>query len=159
MSEIITVTEEGYKKLVEELDYLKTTKKAEIKEAIKTAREFGDLSENSEYEAARTEQAQVESRILELDEMMKHVRVVSEEDFSHDRVSVGSKITVHNIDANTTAEYKLVGATEANPFEHRISDASPIGKAIIGAKAGDIVTVKTPRGETKIKIEKIEKEQ
>ena len=157
MHEQITVTEDGLKKLQDELNYLKTIKKQEIKDAIKTAKEFGDLSENSEYEAARTEQAQVEGRIAELEEMLKHVKLVSEDDITHDRVNVGVKVTVRNLGTDAVTEYSLVGSTEADPFSNKISDTSPIGKAIIGAKVGDKVTVRLPRGETVIRIEKIEK--
>ena len=104
----ITVTEEGLKKLTDELDYLKTGKKQEVKDAIKTAKEFGDLSENSEYEAARTEQAQVEGRITELEEMLKHVRLVSADDVTHDRVSVGVTVTVKDVDKDQKIEYMLI---------------------------------------------------
>ncbi|MBO4869225.1 MAG: transcription elongation factor GreA [Clostridia bacterium] len=153
----ITVTEEGLKKLTDELDYLKTVKKQEVKDAIKTAKEFGDLSENSEYEAARTEQAQVEGRITELEEMLKHVHLVSADDVTHDRVSVGVTVTVKDVDKDQKIEYMLVGSTEADPFANKISDTSPIGKAIIGAKVGDRVTVHLPRRDLTIIIEKIEK--
>lgn len=153
----ITVTEEGLKKLTDELNYLKTVKKQEVKDAIKTAKEFGDLSENSEYEAARTEQAQVEARITELEQMLKHVRLVSADDISHDRVSVGVTVTVRDADTDKTTDYQLVGSTEADPFQNRISDTSPIGKAIIGAKTGDKVTVHLPRRDLTIIIENIEK--
>ncbi len=153
----ITVTEEGLKKLTDELNYLKTVKKQEVKDAIKTAKEFGDLSENSEYEAARTEQAQVEARITELEQMLKHVRLVSADDISQDRVSVGVTVTVRDADTDKTTDYQLVGSTEADPFQNRISDTSPIGKAIIGAKTGDKVTVHLPRRDLTIIIENIEK--
>ncbi len=153
----ITVTEEGLKKLTDELNYLKTVKKQEVKDAIKTAKEFGDLSENSEYEAARTEQAQVEARITELEQMLKHVRLVSADDISQDRVSVGVTVTVRDADTDKTTDYQLVGSTEADPFANRISDTSPIGKAIIGAKTGDKVTVHLPRRDLTIIIENIEK--
>ena len=153
----ITVSEEGLKQLTDELDYLKTVKKQEVKDAIKTAKEFGDLSENSEYEAARTEQAQVEGRITELEEMLKHVRLVSADDVTHDRVSVGVTVTVKDVDKDQKIEYMLVGSTEADPFANKISDTSPIGKAIIGAKVGDRVTVHLPRRDLTIIIEKIEK--
>ena len=155
----ITVTEEGLKKLTDELDYLKTVKKQEVKDAIKTAKEFGDLSENSEYEAARTEQAQVEGRITELEQMLKHVRLVSTEDVSHDRVSVGVNVTIKDVEKDAETVYTLVGSTEADPFTNKISDTSPIGKAIIGAKVGDKVTVHLPRRDLTIIIEKIEKSE
>ncbi|MBO4423663.1 MAG: transcription elongation factor GreA [Clostridia bacterium] len=159
MHEQITVTEEGYKKLTEELNYLKTVKKQEVKDAIKTAKEFGDLSENSEYEAARTEQAQVEGRITELEQMLKNVRLVSADEVSHDKVSVGVTVTARDVEKDTLTEYMLVGSTEADPFANKISDTSPIGKAIIGAKVGDKVTVHLPRRDLTIIIEKIEKSE
>jgi len=155
----ITVTEEGLKKLTDELDYLKTVKKQEVKDAIKTAKEFGDLSENSEYEAARTEQAQVEGRITELEQMLKHVRLVSTDDVTHDRVSVGVNVTIKDVEKNAETVYTLVGSTEADPFTNKISDTSPIGKAIIGAKVGDKVTVHLPRRDLTIIIKKIEKSE
>ena len=157
MHEQITVTEEGLKKLEDELNYLKTVKKQEVKDAIKTAKEFGDLSENSEYEAARTEQAQVEGRITELEQMLKHVRLVSTDEVSHDRVSVGVTVTVKDVEKDKSVDYLLVGSTEADPFANKISDTSPIGKAIIGAKVGDKVTVHLPKRDLTIIIEKIEK--
>lgn len=153
----ITVTEEGLKKLTDELDYLKTVKKQEVKDAIKTAKEFGDLSENSEYEAARTEQAQVEARITELEQMLKHVRLVSSEEVTHDRVSVGVNVTVTDVEKDADIVYTLVGSTEADPFTNKISDTSPIGKAIIGAKVGDKVTVHLPKRDLTIIIKNIEK--
>lgn len=157
MREQITVTEEGLKKLEDELNYLRTVKKQEVKDAIKTAKEFGDLSENSEYEAARTEQAQVEGRIAELEEMLKNIRVVSSEEVSQDRVSVGVTVSVKDVETGKKTNYTLVGSTEADPFANKISDTSPIGKAIIGAKKGDKVTVHLPRRDLTIIIEKIEK--
>ncbi len=157
MREQITVTEEGLKKLEDELNYLRKVKKQEVKDAIKTAKEFGDLSENSEYEAARTEQAQVEGRIAELEEMLKNIRVVSSEEVSQDRVSVGVTVSVKDVETGKKTDYTLVGSTEADPFANKISDTSPIGKAIIGAKKGDKVTVHLPRRDLTIIIEKIEK--
>ncbi len=158
MAEQISITKEGLKKLQDELEYLKTVKRNEVKESVKVARSFGDLSENSEYDAARTEQAQVEAQIAELEDKLKRVKVFDEDDITTDRVNVGAKVKIHNLDADTTIEYTLVGPTEANPFEHKISDSSPIGKAIIGAKVGDTVTVKLPGGDKKLKIVDINKQ-
>ncbi len=158
MAEQISITKEGLKKLQDELEYLKTVKRNEVKESVKVARSFGDLSENSEYDAARTEQAQVEAQIAELEDKLKRVKVFDEDDITTDRVNVGAKVKIHNLDADTTVEYTLVGPTEANPFEHKISDSSPIGKAIIGAKVGDTVTVKLPGGDKKLKIVDINKQ-
>ena len=157
MAERITITEEGYKALQDELDFLKNVKKKEVKESIRVAKSFGDLSENSEYDAARTEQAQVESKIQELEETLKRVKVVSDSEIKTDKVNVGAKVKIFNIDYNEEIEYMLVGSTEANPFENKISDSSPIGKAIIGAKAGDTVVVKLQKGDMKIKILEISK--
>ncbi len=158
MSEQISITKEGLKKLQDELEYLKTVKRNEVKESVKVARSFGDLSENSEYDAARTEQAQVEAQIAELEDKLKRVKVFDEDDINTDRVNVGAKVKLRNTDNGTDVEYYLVGSTEANPFEHKISDTSPIGKAIIGAKVGDTVTVKLPAGEKKLVILEINKQ-
>lgn len=154
---IITITEEGYKKLKEELEYLRTTKRNEVRESVKVARSFGDLSENAEYDAARTEQAQVEAQIAELEDKLSRMKVVSEEDVTTDRVNVGAKVKIHNLNFDDIIEYYLVGSTEADPFQNKISDSSPIGKAIIGAKVGDTVTVRLPKGDMQIVILEISK--
>ncbi len=154
---IITITEEGYKKLKEELEYLRTTKRNEVRESVKVARSFGDLSENAEYDAARTEQAQVEAQIAELEDKLSRMKVVSEDDVTTDRVNVGAKVKIHNLNFDDVIEYSLVGSTEADPFQNKISDSSPIGKAIIGAKVGDTVTVRLPKGDMQIVILEISK--
>ena len=154
---IITITEEGYKKLTEELEYLRTTKRNEVRESVKVARSFGDLSENAEYDAARTEQAQVEAQIAELEDQLSRMKVVSENDITTDRVNVGAKVKIHNLNFDDIIEYYLVGSTEADPFQNKISDSSPIGKAIIGAKVGDNVTVRLPKGDIQIVILDISK--
>lgn len=154
---IITITEEGYKKLKEELEYLRTTKRNEVRESVKVARSFGDLSENAEYDAARTEQAQVEAQIAELEDKLSRMKVVSEDDVTTDRVNVGAKVKIHNLNFDDIIEYSLVGSTEADPFQNKISDSSPIGKAIIGAKVGDTVTVRLPKGDMQIVILEISK--
>ncbi len=158
MAEQISITKEGLKKLQEELEYLKTVKRNEVKESVKVARSFGDLSENSEYDAARTEQAQVEAQIAELEDKLKRVKVFDEDDVNTDRVNVGAKVKIKNADTDAETVYYLVGSTEANPFEHKISDTSPIGKAIIGSKVGDTVTVKLPAGDKKLVILEIGKQ-
>ena len=154
---IITITEEGYKKLKEELEYLRTTKRNEVRESVKVARSFGDLSENAEYDAARTEQAQVEAQIAELEDKLSRMKVVSEDDVTTDRVNVGAKVKIHNLNFDDIIEYSLVGSTEADPFQNKVSDSSPIGKAIIGAKVGDTVTVRLPKGDMQIVILEISK--
>ena len=150
--EPIIVTDEGLKKLQEELKYLKTTKRKEVVEAIRVALSFGDLSENSEYDEAKTEQGKTESRIQELEEMLKHVKVINENDVKTDVVNVGNIVKVLDIDFDEEIEYSVVGSTEADPALNRVSDQSPIGKAIIGAKVGDTVSFMTPGGEASLKI-------
>ncbi len=159
MAEPIVVTDEGLKKLQEELEYLKTTKRKEVVEAIRVALSFGDLSENSEYDEAKTEQGKTESRIQELEEMLKHVKVISEHDIKTDVVNVGNVVKVLDIDFDEEIEYSVVGSTEANPMLNRVSDQSPIGKAIIGAKVGDTVSFMTPGGEASLKILEISRQK
>lgn len=151
MENKITVTKEGLEKLKAELEYLKTTKRKEVIEAIRVALSFGDLSENSEYDEAKTEQAKTEGRITELEEMLKNVVLIDEE-ITTDKVGVGTKVRVLNKRLGKEAEYTLVGSTEANPMTRHISDQSPIGKALIGEKAGATVTVVTPAGESELEI-------
>ena len=159
MVEPIIVTDEGLKKLQEELEYLKTTKRKEVVEAIRVALSFGDLSENSEYDEAKTEQGKTESRIQELEEMLKHVKVISEHDVKTDVVNVGNIVKVLDIDFDEEIEYSVVGSTEADPALNRVSDQSPIGKAIIGAKVGDTVSFMTPGGEASLKILEISRQK
>lgn len=157
MANEIVVTEEGLKKLQEELHYLKTEKRKEVVEAIRVALGFGDLSENSEYDEAKNEQAKTEARIQELEETLKNVRLVSDSEVHTESVNVGNKIRVYNEKFKEEVSYTLVGSTEANALMNRISDQSPIGKALIGAKTGQTVKVDTPKGSMKIKILEITK--
>ena len=152
MSNEIKVTREGYQRLVEELKYLKEVKRAEVVEAIAVAKSFGDLSENSEYDEAKAEQAKVEGRIRELDELVKNVVIISDDQIQTDIVNVGSIVTVFNETRNTENVYSIVGATEADPLNGKISDHSPIGAALIGHRANDKVTVETPGGSMQIVI-------
>ncbi len=122
----ITVTDEGYKKLVDELEYLKTTKRKEVVEAIKVALSFGDLSENSEYDEAKNEQAKTETRIVELEETLKHVKVISGDDVNTDAVNIGNKVKVHDEEFDEDVEYTIVGSTEADPLTNMLSEQSPI---------------------------------
>ncbi len=156
MSEI-KVTPEGLKNLQDELEFLKTVKRKEVVESIRVALSFGDLSENSEYDEAKTEQGKVESRIIELEEMLKHIKVISDHDIKTDVVNVGNVVLVHDVEFDEDVEYILVGSTEANPLENKVSDQSPIGKAIMGSKVGDTVAFDTPGGEAHLKILKISK--
>lgn len=152
MATEIIVTEEGLKKLQDELHYLKTVKRKEVVEAIRVALGFGDLSENSEYDEAKNEQAKTEARIQELEETLKNVKLVSEDEVHTESVNVGNKVRVFNEKYKEEVEYTVVGSTEANPLMNYISDQSPIGRALIGAKVGQTVKVDTPKGVMKLKI-------
>ena len=156
-SNIITVTEEGLKKLTDELEYLKTEKRKEVVENIRVALSFGDLSENSEYEEAKNEQAKVEGRIVELENMLKNVKVISGNEMKTDTINVGIKFRIMDVATKKEREYTLVGSTEADPMAGKISDLSPIGKAVIGAKVGDVLTIAVPSGDLSIKIVEIYK--
>ena len=152
MAKIITVTKEGLKSLQDELNERKGVKRAEIKEAIKIARGFGDLSENSEYDEAREAQAKNEHRILELEEMLKHVVVIDEDTASSNKVTLGKTVTVKNVATDKETVYNIVGPTETDPFAHRISDLSPIGMALMGHTVGETVTAATPKGAIELTI-------
>ncbi len=157
MAKQTTVSSEGLRKLQEELEYLKTTKRKEVAEAIKVARGFGDLSENSEYDEAKNEQGLVEARIAEIEAMLKNVKVIDESNIATDRVSVGNRVKVFDETFKEKIEYTIVGSSEANPMEYKISDESPIGKALIGAEIGETVKAETPGGETVMKVLEISK--
>lgn len=150
-------TAEGYKSLVDELSYLKQTKLEEVKRSLAEARSFGDLSENSEYDEAKNEQAKVVARITELEELINHAKVIDESEIKADVVNLGSTVIVHDYELDEEVEYNLVGTNEANPMLGRISDQSPIGNAMLGAVVGDIITVETPGGELKFKILKVQR--
>ena len=145
------VTSEGLVKLQEELKYLKEVKRKEVVEAIEIARSYGDLSENSEYDEAKIEQGRVESRIHELEEILATVIAV-DGDSKAGTVDVGSVVTVNNVTKGKTFEYIIVGATEANPLQGKISDRSPIGKALMGCRAGAKLEVETPAGVINLEI-------
>ena len=145
-------TAEGYKTLTDELTYLKQVKIEEVKKSLAEARSFGDLSENSEYDEAKNEQAKVVTRIAELESLIEHAVVVDESEMKADIVNLGSTVKVLDLEFEEEIEYSLVGTNEANPMLGKISDRSPIGSAMIGAKEGDLITVNTPDGELKFKI-------
>ena len=132
--------------LQEELNYLKTTRSDEVAEQIKVARGFGDLSENSEYDEAKNEQAIIEGRIAEIEAQLKNVRVLDESELNNEMVHVGSKVTICEKGTDTPEEYKIVGSTEADPVNGRISDESPLGKSLLGHAVGETVEVETPGG-------------
>jgi transcription elongation factor GreA len=148
----VILTPEGYAKLKEEIEHLSTVKRREVAERIKHAREFGDITENSEYDDAKNEQAMVEHRIATLEERLAHARVIEADEISSDVVGVGTRVRLKDVDANETIEYTIVGSAEANPAEHRLSNESPVGKAILGRKKGEVVEVTAPRGTLKFKI-------
>lgn len=145
-------TQEGYQALVDELEYLKGTKRQQVKEDIATARAFGDLSENAEYDEARNEQAKVEARITELEELILGAVIVDESKIDTSIVNMGSIVKVYDAEFDETVEYSIVGSNEADPFQNRISDMSPIGRALIGKRAGNEATVEAPNGNIVLKI-------
>ena len=148
----VLLTPEGLEKLKEEIAYLTGEKRREVAERIKHAREFGDISENSEYDDAKNEQAMLEQRIAQLGERLKRARVIEPEDVPAGIVAVGTRVRLKDIDANETIEYVIVGSAEANPTEQKLSNESPVGRAILGRKKGETVEVAAPRGSLKYKI-------
>ena len=151
MKEVI-LTPEGYEKLKQEIDYLRSEKRREVADRIRVAREFGDITENAEYDDAKNEQAMLEQRIAVLEERLLNARVITKSDIAKDVVSIGSKVRLKDMGANETIEYHIVGSAEANPAEFKLSNESPVGKAIIGRKKGETVEVAAPRGTLKFKI-------
>ncbi|MDP4177656.1 MAG: transcription elongation factor GreA [Bacillota bacterium] len=146
------MTYDGIKKLEEELEYLKTTKRKEITEKIKVALSFGDLSENAEYDEAKNEQAFVEGRILQLESMLKNASVIDESEVSTDAVNVGAIVKLKDFDFDEEVEYTIVGSAEADPMNFKISNESPVGNALMGKKVGQIVEVPVPDGISKFEI-------
>ena len=146
----VYLTQEGLVELKNELDNLWNVKRPENIQAIKEARSLGDLSENAEYDAARNEQAQIEGRIKQLEKMLENVSIISE--VSKDKVGIGNTVAIKYVDDDEEDEYKIVGSQEADPFESRISNESPIAKALFDHKVGDIVTVESPNGSYEIEI-------
>lgn len=151
----IVLTKEGLQKLEDELVYLKVTKRPEIAEKIKEARDFGDLSENSEYEAAINEQAMIEAQIHYIEEQLKVAIVLDHSELTTDVVSVGSVVSVYDFDFKEDAVYTIVGKTESDPEHNKVSDQSPIGKALMGQAKGAIVEVNAPGGAFKLEIKDI----
>ena len=151
MSKEQLYTPEGYQKLVDELNYLTKTRREEIKKDIAEARSFGDLSENAEYDAARNEQAKVEARIKELEEFIRHAKIIDEEAIDTTVVSIGSVVKVER-NGKDIIEYSIVGSNEADPDTFKISDQSPIGRKLIGVRAGSNVVVEVPSGKINFKV-------
>ncbi|HEX6663635.1 MAG TPA: transcription elongation factor GreA [Gaiellaceae bacterium] len=151
MKEVI-LTSEGYERLKREIEELSTVKRREVAERIRVAREFGDIAENAEYDDAKNEQMLLEHRIATLEERMRAARVITKKDIAKDVVSIGSKVKLRDVAARQTVEYHIVGSAEANPSQNKLSNESPVGKAIIGKKKGETVEVSAPRGTLKFKI-------
>ncbi|WDV45500.1 transcription elongation factor GreA [Clostridiaceae bacterium M8S5] len=148
----VILTIEGLKKVEDELDYLKTKKRKEVSERIKTALAFGDISENSEYDEAKNEQAQVEERIFKLENMLANAEVIDDNQISVEVVGVGSKVLVKDMEFDEEIEYTIVGSAEADPYDAKISNESPVGEALIGRRKGDSVEVQVPDGVIEYKI-------
>lgn len=153
MTNAVYMTQEGLDEMKKELDYLKNVRRPEVIEALKEARALGDLSENAEYDAARNEQAQVESKIQELEVLVENVQVI--ESVKTDSVQIGTHVKIEYVSDGETEEYMIVGSKEADPFSNKISNESPIAKAIIGLKVDDIVTVDSPNGKYDVKVVEI----
>ncbi|MFF2890561.1 transcription elongation factor GreA [Paenibacillus sp. NPDC057967] len=153
----IILTQDGLKKLEEELEYLKSVKRREVAERIKVAIGYGDISENSEYEDAKNEQAFIEGRVITLEKMLRNARIINNDDIDIDTVSIGSIVTVEDLEFGDTMEYAIVGTAESDPLQNKISNESPVGKAILGKKKGTVVEVNVPAGIIQYKIIDIKK--
>ena len=157
MNEELLLTQEGYDHIVAEYDELVSVRRAEVAERIKEAISYGDISENAEYDSAKNEQAELEERIHQLEEMLRKAKIVQEEDVKGDKVNIGLKVTVKDIDTGDKEVFSIVGATESDPFNGKISTESSVGKALIGRKKGETVAIEVPDGIINYKIMKIEK--
>ncbi len=153
----VILTQEGYDKLEEELNFLRTEKRAEIADRIKVALGFGDLSENSEYDEAKTAQAENETRIVELEDKLRHAKIIDQKDINTETVQVGNIVRVLDMEFDEKIEYQIVGSTEVNLAENKISNESPLGAALLGAKRNNVVEVNAPGGVMKYKILSIKK--
>jgi len=152
----VILTPEGYERLHQEIEYLRTEKRREVADRIRVAREFGDIAENAEYDDAKNEQAMLEHKIAQLEERLLNARVIDPNEVPKDVVSIGTKVKLRDMETKKSVEYVIVGSAEANPAESRLSNESPVGKAIIGHKKGDVVEVAAPRGTLTFKILGIE---
>ncbi len=157
MEERFVISEEGLNKLEEELKYLRGPKRKEIAKRIKEARALGDISENSEYDDAKNEQAFIEGRIRELEQMIKNAEVINTENIDTSKVSIGTTVRIKDVEFDEEEEYTIVGSAESNPDDQKISNASPIGKGLMGHSVGDVVKIQVPAGEVEFEILEIKK--
>ncbi|ADG04887.1 transcription elongation factor GreA [Kyrpidia spormannii] len=153
----VLLTPGGLQKLEEELEYLKSVKRREVAERIKTAISYGDISENSEYEDAKNEQAFVEGRIITLEKMLRNARIIKDSDVDTDVVSIGSTVSLKDLEFGEVVEYTIVGSAESDPVENRISNESPVGRALLGRRVGEVVNVEVPDGVLQYEILQIKK--
>jgi len=152
MSKEVFLTPKGYEELEKRLEYLKVIRRREVAEKIKAAREFGDISENAEYDSAKEEQAMIEGEIYEIEQKLRSAKIINEENLDTSTVNLGCTITLFDFDYKEEITYKIVGTTEADPSKNLISNESPVGKAAIGKHKGDIIVVDTPGGKSKFQI-------
>lgn len=153
----VILTQDGLRKLEEELEHLKSVKRREVAERIKIAIGYGDISENSEYEDAKNEQAFIEGRVITLEKMLRNARIINDDEIGTDVVSIGSKVILEDLEFGDKMEYTIVGTAESDPSQNKISNESPVGKAILGKKQGSIVDVNVPAGIIQYKIIEIKK--
>lgn len=154
-SKEVIMTVEGLKKIEDELEHLKTVRRKEVAEKIKAALAFGDISENSEYDEAKNDQADLEKRIMKLEGLLSNAKIIDESEIKTDEVSIGSIVTLKDIEFDEIMEYTIVGATEADPYENKISNESPVGKALLAKKVGAVIEVAVPDGFAKFEVIKI----
>lgn len=152
MAKQTLLTDEGLKNYEQELEYLKTVKRKDVAEKIKVALSFGDLSENSEYDEAKNDQAMLEARIAQIESILKNAKIIDESELTNEHIHVGSTVRIHDCEFDEDSEYQIIGANEADPFNGKLSDESPVGAALLGHKAGDTVIIETPEGEVKFII-------
>jgi transcription elongation factor GreA len=153
----IVLTPEGYRRIKDEINYLSTKKRDEVADRIRDARQFGDISENAEYDDAKNEQAMLEQRISGLEEKLRSAKVIEAGDVKTESVGVGTRVTLQNVQNGDMIQYHIVGSAEADPSDRRLSNESPVGRAIMGRRPGDVVNVVVPKGTTKLKIITIER--
>ncbi len=157
MTEEVLLTREGYNKIEAELEHLITVKRKEVAERIKEAISFGDISENSEYDSAKSEQADLEEKIAKLEGMLRKANIIDEDGLSFDQVNIGAKVKLKDLEYDEIIDYTIVGSTEADPYEFKISNESPVGRSLIGKQKGDIVEIQVPDGAIKFEILEIYK--